>query len=78
MTTPKIKLKSELVVDQTETRTLAIKFRTKAGLTLSQVADEIQTSVSMVYYLETGKRKWTEENFKSYTDAVEKLTNQPA
>ena len=66
--------KTTKIIDQSATCAMARKARLDAGLMLTQIAAEMpDTSLSMLYLMERGKRKWTEEVFGQFMETIERL-----
>ena len=66
-------------IDQTATAAAALAYREDSGLSQEEVAGAVGLSTGQVSYLETGKRRWTEESFGNYLNAIDRLKAvQPA
>ena len=60
-------------LDQIKTAAIAKALRLKHKLLLTQVAAESDKSLSMLYLMEEGKRKWTEDTFNQYVETIERI-----
>ena len=66
-------------IDQAATAAAALAYRKASGLSQEEVAGAIGLSSSLISYLETADRKWTEDLFKEYIAAIDRLKAvQPA
>ena len=64
-----------LAIDQKKTAAAAKALRIKHGILLTQIAAESEFSMSMLYLMEEGRRKWTPDTYKAYVETIERIAN---
>ena len=73
---PPLKFEQKKIVDQAYCVKTASVFRRQSLVTASELSDKSGIDKSLISLLESGKRKWTEENFSKYINGVKDIVSE--